>query len=120
LNIYEKALDNLYSVDEKVINKIIDELSDFHVKNSDEYVKTDKDGNEFSAEFVSCDYFIFPMEILMYLSIRKRLGLPNYNNSNELLLLKVNRIPNFKIDYLKDGIIEAIFEKIYKENSELL
>jgi hypothetical protein len=119
LGIYEKALNNLYSRDETMINKIIDELADFHIKNSDEYVTTDEFGNETSAEFVSSDYFIFPVEILMYLSIRKRLGMPEYRANNELMSLVINHFPDHAVKYPTGDMIDAVFEKIYRENPEL-
>ena len=59
LKIYEIALQDLDSCDVNIIQNIVNDLAEFHIHNSDEYVKTDKYGNESSAEFVSSDYFIF-------------------------------------------------------------
>lgn len=119
LGIYEIALKNLLTKDTNLIDDIINEMANYHVLNSDEYVKTDDFGNELSAEFVSSDYFIFPMEILMFLLIRRRLGLPEYDlKKNELLSLGINHIPASRVEYPQNDVIDRIFDKLYRENPD--
>ena len=119
LKIYEKALQYLDSCDMDIIQNIINDLAAFHIQNADEYVKTDKYGNESSAEFVSSDYFIFPVEIIMYLSVRKRLKMPENNADNELMALSINRFPGDSIKIPSEKVIHTVFEKIYRENPRL-
>ncbi|MCS4533013.1 hypothetical protein [Neisseria montereyensis] len=116
LKIYKEVLDNWDTNDSNLLNKLVDKLSDFHINNSDEYVKTDKNGNEFSPDFTSSDYFIFAIEILMWLFIRKDLGLVDYTPDNELMTLKINQFPNQIIPYPKEEIVEQCKAKLKKEN----
>ena len=112
LQIYEMALQYLDSSDVDIIQKIVNDLAAFHIQNSDEYVKTDKYGNESSAEFVSSDYFIFPMEISMFLSVRKRLCIPENNSNNELISLSINHFPSDSIKFPVENIATTIFKKM--------
>lgn len=119
LGIYQLALDNIYSRDIELIDQIIENLTTYHIENSDEYSANDEYGNEKSAEFCNSNYFIFPIEILMFLSIRKRLGLPDYDVAkNELLSLPINKIPRQAIIYPQHDIIDEIFDKLYLENPD--
>lgn len=121
LGIYTTALNNLSSTDTDLINKIINDMAEYHIHNSDEYVKTDEYGNEQGAEFSSANYFIFPVEILMFLLVRRKLGLPEYDyNKNELMSLQINRIPASKIDYPSNDKVDEIFSKLYKENPDYM
>jgi len=97
LNIYQLALNNWDSNDVNVIQKIISDLVEFHIKNSDEYVTMDEYGNESSAEFVSSDYFIFPAEIIMYLSVRKRFKMQEVNSDSALMSLSINHFPRYVV-----------------------
>lgn len=92
-------------------------MVNYHILNSDEYVKTDDNGNEQSAEFVSSDYFIFPAEILMYLSVRERMGSTAYGSGKGgLLSLGINRMPDSGVEYPSGDIVDRVFDKLYKEN----
>jgi hypothetical protein len=116
--VYEKALHYWNSKDTNLVSSIIDELTEFHIQQSDEYVKTDEFGNESSPEFSSSDYFIFPTEILMWLAIRKIIGLPKYEPSpqNELMQLEMNRLPEIVIAYPKNELVEQCKQKLLVDN----
>jgi hypothetical protein len=119
LGIYDVALKNLTSVDTELVRRIVNEMTEYHILNSDEYVQTDEYGNETSAEFDSADYFVFPVEILMFLMIRERLGMPKTNiGGNELLSRNLNRIPDIPIKYPSHDIVDDIFGKLYTDNPD--
>ncbi len=119
LGVYDVALKNLTSGDTTLVRRIVDEMSEFHILNSDEYDKTDEYGNDTEAEFVSANYFVFPIEILMFLMIRKRLGMPETNiEGNALLSLPLNRIPDFPVKYPNHDVVDDIFDKLYADNPD--
>lgn len=43
-----------------------------------------------TPDFPSSDYFIYPVEILLWLNIRERMGLAEYIADNELLKMPIN------------------------------
>jgi hypothetical protein len=118
LGVYAKALAHWDTQDAGLLSATIDEMSAFHIQQSDEYVKTDKDGNEFGAEFSSSDYFVFPVEILMWLSIRRLMGLPEYvpSQDNALMQLEINRLPTITFPYPKDQLVEQCKQKLLHDN----
>lgn len=121
LGIYEQALNHWDSEDTQKVSDIIDKLADFHIQQSDENVTTDEFGNEGSPEFTSSDYFIFPLEILMWLAVRRNLGLPDYipSASNELMQLGINKLPTVDIPILKVELIEKCKEKLRRDNPDI-
>jgi len=121
LSVYEAALIHWDSKDMQKVSDIVDILSDFHINQSDENVITDEDGNEFSPEFTSSDYFIFPVEILMWLAIRRNLGLPEYIPSakNELMQLEINKLPKVEIPVPKVELIDKCKAKLRQDNPSI-
>jgi hypothetical protein len=117
LGIYEDALLYWNTPDTSKMEEILRQLCDFHIENCDENVVTDDDGDEFSPEFTNSDYFLFPMEILMLLSIRKRIGLDkNLTFESELLSLLINQLPSNEIKILDDNLVISCFKKLQKDN----
>ena len=121
LGVYQKALDHWNTQDTQLLSTIIDELTEFRIQQSDEYVKTDEYGNEFSPEFTSANYFIFAIEILMWLSIRRIMGLPEYTPSpeNKLMQLEINKLPVQSIPYPKDELVQQVKTKLLTENPNI-
>ncbi|MDY0907085.1 hypothetical protein [Pedobacter sp. CFBP9032] len=119
LGIYEEALANWDTTDQQKLNDIVDKLSIFHIAQCDEDVATDEDGNEFSPEFTSSDYFIFPVEILAWLAIRKVLGLPTYNGLDELMKLKINQLPSMTIEIPQQDLVSQCKHKLIEDNPHL-
>lgn len=120
LDIYGEALAEWDTADDQRLKDIVYKLSSFHIAQSDENVATDEYGNEFSPEFTSADYFIFPVEILAWLAIRKEMGLPNYTpNHNELMQLEINRLPEQNIPYPQDELVERCKAKLLADNKGL-
>ncbi|WKX76200.1 hypothetical protein [Zobellia laminariae] len=118
LGVYERALDNWNTEDIRLVSDIIDDLTKFHIAQSDEDVTTDEHGNEFSPEFTKSNYFIFPVEILMWLSIRKDLGLPDYTPSpeNKLMQMEINKLPEQSIPWPTDELVEKCKAKLKEDN----
>ncbi len=119
LGIYEEALASWDTSDQHQLNDLVDSLSVFHIAQSDEDVVTDEDGNEFSPEFTSSDYFIFPAEILAWLAIRKILGLSVYNGVNELMKLEINQLPTSPIERPEEELVNQCKRKLLEDNSGL-
>ncbi len=117
MGVYQKALDNWDTEDTQLLSNIIDELTEFHIQQSDEYEHKNKD----DGDFTSANYFIFPIEILMWLSIRRIMGLAEYNPSpkNQLMQMEINKLPAVPFPYPKDELVEQVKEKLLKENPTL-
>lgn len=66
-------------------NSLVDQLSIFHIKESGEDEYKDR-----TPDFPSSDYFLYAIEIVMWLNIRSRLQLPEYKPGNDLMKLAIN------------------------------
>lgn len=85
MNVYAKALQNWDTNDEVVLSNLVNDLAEFHISESDESEKANN-----IPDFPSSDYFIYPVEILLWLNIRNRMGLAEYAGDNALINLSVN------------------------------
>ena len=85
MNVYAKALQNWDTNDEVVLSNLVNDLAEFHISASDESEKANN-----IPDFPSSDYFIYPVEILLWLNIRNRMGLAEYAGDNALINLSVN------------------------------
>ncbi|MEN7551951.1 hypothetical protein AAG747_28815 [Rapidithrix thailandica] len=63
--IYEKAVSNLFSMDEAIVNTWVDEMVDFHIRNSK---------NDLTLPFNHEEWQYFPIEIISLLELRLRKG----------------------------------------------
>mgnify|MGYP006879611401 CR=1 FL=1 len=119
--VYDRALKYWNTKNRELLSDIVDELTAFHIKESDEYAKTDEYGNEEDTDFTSADYFIFPIEILMWLAIRREMGLPEYEPSpkNELMQLEINRLPEKVVPWPTDELVEKCKAKLKADNPEI-
>jgi len=112
MDIYQEVLDNWDTRDERLLAKLVNNISDFHIAQSDEYVTTDEYGNEQSADFSSSDYFIYAIEILLWLNNRCRMGLPDYIAGNELMQLPINNWHTQKMEVPYIILIEKAKAKL--------
>lgn len=123
MDYYGGAIANWNTQDIPDFVEYIELLCRYHVSNSDEYDEEIEveDGKEFfSHEFSSSDYFIFPVEILMWLAIRKKIGLSNGNLSHiGLMQLPINQLPNFAVPYPTDDLVEKCWVKLQKDNPKV-
>lgn len=122
LGIYENALSNWDTQDTGLLSIIIDKLSAFHIHQSDEYEHPEPDGGNcdgYHMEFSYSNYFIFPAEILFWLAIRRRLGLPGYQASaqNDLMNLEINQLPSSAFPYPRNDLVEQCKRKLMEDNS---
>lgn len=92
--------------------ELMDELAEYHIRQSDEYERK----YESDPEFTSADYFIFAIELVLILAIRRRMGLPEYEPSNDLMKLAINQLPNEIVPIPKIEIIEQCKAKIRADN----
>mgnify|MGYP003596826478 CR=1 FL=1 len=116
LDVYQVALDHWDTTDESVLHDAIKQMAEYHIAESDEYVTTDEYGGEDSAQFDNADYFVFAVEIVLWLAIRQRLGLKDYQPDNELMKLAINQLPVESVPIPKIEIIEQCKAKIQAEN----
>ncbi|WP_165750511.1 hypothetical protein [Cellulophaga sp. Z1A5H] len=124
MGVYHNALDNWNTIDTQLLSNNIDSLSKFHITQSDEDElgnANDENGDGYDLEFTSADYFIFPVEILMWLAIRRDLGLPEYkpSSANKLMQLEINQLPSATIPMYKDALIQKCKNKLMQENSDI-
>ncbi|WP_024480403.1 hypothetical protein [Cellulophaga baltica] len=124
LGVYQSALDNWNTIDTQLLSDNIDSLTKFHIAQSDEDEQgnaNDENGDGYDLEFTSADYFIFPIEILMWLAIRRDLGLPEYRASsqNKLMQMEINQLPTKKISKHEDTLIEKCKNKLMQENPDI-
>lgn len=92
--------------------ELMDELAEYHIRQSDEYERK----YESDPEFTSADYFVFAIELVLILAIRRRMGLPEYEPSNDLMKLAINQLPNEIVPIPKIEIIEQCKAKIRADN----
>lgn len=105
---YKKVLENWNTNDMSLVSDLVNQMSTFHIEQSDEDEYKDK-----TPDFPSSDYFIYAIEILFWLNIRKKIGLPDYSSDNELIKMPIN---NWNTQNIKVPQIELI----QKAKSKLL
>ncbi|WP_131539804.1 hypothetical protein [Pedobacter nototheniae] len=114
--LYGTVLKNWNTTDIQLLNSLINQLCDFHIQQSDEYVTMDEYGNEFGVEFADSDYFVFPVEILTWLIVRRQLNLPAYSGKHELMELKINKLPTTTTPYREDSLVFKCKNKLKADN----
>jgi hypothetical protein len=116
MNVYRDVLDNWDTRDKFLLSKLVDRMAEFHIAQSSEYVITDEYGNEASADFSSSDYFIYAIEILLWLNIRSRIwSLPDYIPGNDLMRLPINDWHIKLAEIPKIELIEKAKAKLLKD-----
>lgn len=110
MGVYEKAIQYWDTKDKTLLTEIVNELVSFHILESDE----DEYKNHI-PDFPSSDYFVFPIDILLWLNIRERIGLPEYIPNNELMKMPINNYNTLKIDVPKVELIEKAKMKLQTE-----
>lgn len=119
MGVYQDAIDDWDTADTNLLDNLINQLCDFHIKQSDEDVSMDEYGGENGPEFSSSDYFIFPVEILTWLVIRKQLGLAAYESKHDLMRLEINQLPNTIIPLEEDELVLKCKAKLINDNPGL-
>ncbi|WP_271782003.1 hypothetical protein [Aquimarina algiphila] len=124
LGVYQEALNHWDTTDTQLLSDIVDTLTEFHIIQSDEDEQgtvNDENGDGYDLEFTRADYFIFPVEILMWLAIRRDLDLPDYipSPNNKLMQMKINKLPNVIIPEYKDELVEKCKAKLKKDNPNI-
>jgi hypothetical protein len=104
---YQKVLNNWNTSDSGLVSVLVNEMVEFHIQQSDEYEYEDK-----TPDFPSANYFIYPVEILLWLNIRARLGLPNYVADNELMKMPINNWHTQKTEIPQIELIEKAKAKL--------
>lgn len=119
MGVYQAAMDDWDTADINLLTNLINQLCDFHIKQSDEDVTMDEYGGEDGPEFSSSDYFIFPVEILTWLAIRKQLALPAYEAKHDLMRLEINQLPDAIIPFEEDELVLKCKAKLVNDNPGL-
>ena len=100
MKVYAQALQHWDTNDSELLSKLVNELVDFHIAESDEYERKNH-----IPDFSSADYFIFPVEILLWLNIRERMNFAKYTPNNDLLKMSIN---NWQIQKVAIPVIEVV------------
>ena len=109
---YGRTLENWDTCDKALFEKLLIDLCDFHVSQSDEY---EHEGN--LLEFSSAQYFLFPPEILMWIRLRHNRGLyVGHPNLHPLLQLEINNLPLNSFGMPADPLLTRCCNKLHKDN----
>lgn len=80
------------------------------------YRLSDEDEHkDYTPDFPSSDYFIYPVEILLWLNIRERMGLAEYIADNELLKMPINNWHTQQVAVPVIGLVEQAKTKLQSE-----
>lgn len=110
MKIYSEILANWDTQDTDLLQKMVQQLVDFHIAQSDEDEYEDR-----TPDFPSSDYFVYPIEILFWLNIRSRLQLSDYQPDNDLMRLPINDYRTQHTDIPKIDLIEKAKQKLMQD-----
>jgi hypothetical protein len=109
MGIYQDVIDNWDTKDTDLLSRLVNRMVQFHIEQSDEY-----EYNNRTPDFSSSDYFIYAIEILLWLNIRERMELPDYLPDNELMKLPVNNWYTQKTEIPVIELIKSAKSKLVK------
>lgn len=101
MGVYKDVLDDCNTTDLSILERLVDKMSIFHIEQSDEDEYKDR-----TPDIHSADYFVFAIEIILFLNVRARLGLPEYEAKNDLMLLSINEWSIKKMDVPNIDILQ--------------
>ncbi len=107
MGIYGSVLKSWDTEDVGLLSQLVDNLCEYHIAESDEDEYEDR-----TPDFPSSDYFLYAIEILLWLNIRERMGLPGYTPGNELMKLPINNWHTQKTSVPHIALIEKVKEKL--------
>ena len=110
MEVYSQVLQHWDTNDNVLLSKLVNEMVDFHISESDE-----DEHEDYVPDFSSSDYFIYPIEILLWLNVRERMGLTEYFAENDLLKMPIN---NWHTQQVAIPIIELVEHAKIKLQSE--
>jgi hypothetical protein len=110
MGIYQDVIDNWNTENPDLLSRLVNEMSSYHIAQSDEYEYKDR-----TPDFPSSDYFIYAIEILLWLNIRYRMGLPDYTTNNELMELPINNWHTQRTAIPEIKLIEKAKTKLLKD-----
>ena len=80
------------------------------------YRLSDEDEHkDHTPDFPSSDYFIYPVEILLWLNIRERMGLAEYIADNDLMKMPINNWHTQLVAVPVIGLVEQAKTKLQSE-----
>jgi hypothetical protein len=109
MGIYRDVIDNWGTKNTDLLSRLVNRMVQFHIEESDEYEYDDR-----TPDFPSSDYFIYAVEILLWLNIRERMGLPGYLPDNELMRLPINNWHTQKTEIPVIELIKSAKSKLVK------
>ena len=110
MEVYSQVLQHWDTNDNVLLCKLVNEMVDFHISESDE-----DEHEDYVPDFPSSDYFIYPIEILLWLNIRERMGRKEYFADNDLLKMPIN---NWHTQQVAIPVIELVEHAKIKLQSE--
>lgn len=110
MGIYGSVLKSWDTEDVGLLSQLVDNLCEYHIAESDEDEYEDR-----TPDFPSSDYFLYAIEILLWLNIRERMGLPGYTPGNELMKLPINNWHTQKTSVPHIALIEKVKEKLLED-----
>ncbi|MDR0573866.1 MAG: hypothetical protein LBG96_07555 [Tannerella sp.] len=110
MGIYQEVINNWDTKSPNMLSQLVNRMVEFHIEESDEYEYEDR-----TPDFPSSDYFIYAVEILLWLNIRERMGLPDYLPDNELMKMPINNWHTQKTEIPVIELIEKAKSKLVKD-----
>lgn len=114
MRLYQEILNDWDTKNTIQLSKMVNKMVDFRIEESDENEYEDR-----TPDFPSSNYFIYAIEILIWLNIRERIGLPDYVSDNELMKLSINNWHTQSINMPKIKLIEDAKVKLMKDYPEI-
>jgi len=112
MGIYGRVLTHWDTKDQVLLEELVDQLTKFHIEQSDE-----EEHKDWTPDFSSSDYFIYAIEILIWLNIRSKLRLPDYHADNDLMRLSINNWDTRKQEIPTFDLLEQSKAKLLREYS---
>ena len=110
MGVYAQALEHWDTDNQELLSRLVNELVDFHIAESDE-----NEHKDHTPDFPSSDYFIYPVEILLWLNIRERMGLAEYIADNDLMKMPINNWHTQQVAVPVIGLVEQAKMKLQSE-----
>ncbi|AKU70487.1 hypothetical protein [Prevotella fusca] len=110
MGVYAQELEHWDTDNQELLSRLVNELVDFHIAESDE-----NEHKDHTPDFPSSDYFIYPVEILLWLNIRERMGLTEYIADNDLMKMPINNWHTQQVVVPVIGLVEQAKMKLQSE-----
>lgn len=115
MGVYQKALDNWDTTDLSLLDDIVSSLCDFHLNEASHGDISDNAGKRdpMFLQFSSTKWFVYAFEVLAWLSIREKNGLPNPEKfTHPLMNLELNKLVKGTSPLPQDELFDKVMAKL--------